>query len=113
MPSPVASSTCCVLLNSFSQPALGQAICSLVGCDPLCLCDLENREHCGIDRKHLGLDLFGRPSKQVGSAAEHAACVGDIIRRVENSALLERVSVPPLEELIVSCAANDPGFEER
>src|SRR6185369_3716392 len=52
-----------------------------------------------------------RPSGELAVHVDYATGVGDIVRRVEDVALLELVAVTLLEELVVRRAGNDLALE--
>src|SRR4029077_9291675 len=95
------------------QSQLRQAIRRLVGRNMLRLSDVEHLKNGIVYVVGLVERSLGVPTGDFAVDVDHAAGVRDVVRRVQNSALLELIAVALLEELVVRPAGDDLDLELR
>src|SRR5690606_29978953 len=100
-------------LRDLLDAQLGDAVRGLVGRDPLRLGQLEDLGERVVDLARLALRTIARPAVQLAVDVDQPAGVDHVVRRVEDAAPVQLVSVPRLGELVVGRAGDDLELELR
>src|SRR6516165_10432097 len=75
---------------------------------------LENLREAGRNRLDIGNDLcFARPAVVLARDADDAACVDDIVRRIQDAGRLQRGAILALRELIIGGSRHDARAQPR
>src|SRR5690348_14441533 len=89
----------------------GETVGGEVRRDPLLLRNCEYTQHGVVDLVGLAEGTRRGPAGKLAVNVDHATGVGDVVRCVENVALLELFTVTLLEQLIVRGAGDDLHLE--
>src|SRR6185437_16985377 len=90
---------------------LGEPVGRAIRRNPIRTGDLEDAEYGVIDLVRLAERTLGIPSSQLAVHVDHAAGVGNVVRRVQDVALLEHVAVALFQQLVVGSAGDDLDLE--
>src|SRR5437899_1089928 len=84
-------------MDALFGETIGGEICR----DALLGRDREDAQHGVVDLVGLAEGARRRPARELAVDVDHTAGVGDVVRRVENLAVLELLAMTLLEQLIV------------
>src|SRR5687767_5907861 len=96
-----------------TQSTLGQFICHPERRHPLALRQFKNREHAVVDSLNLEQRVCLPPTEEFSASIDNATRVGNVVRGIENTDFMKRVTVAVFKELIVRGARYYSYLEPR